>query len=628
MSSLPVISLLLIFFSVLPSDVSGFACYESEFSCRVNFISCTLTTSNQTRANYLLAQCTLDYGSYYNAYIVYGLDNATLVLNIPSFISHYYLTIQGTNTLIISNVEILLKEFTLSSNGLLTIPHFPSLPIVEFLNLESLELETVPTIDSPNLSILGMNYFKLPNVTVILPSMLVIPSLRYLTLAQDPDSPWFLLSPNTFDNIVSISGNPTYITLKGVLHLNSYQFANIVKLRCLSLFSMSSNVTYKDDSLAGLPTLVFLSIERSEINAIDLMLQVTFPNVVAFYLKFNLITSLPQEFFERQKSLLHLDVYGNPLNCTCEMSWVSYVYHTLERTIIGTCINGNNIFDNSNYVNCPIQSYHCFNDTLLCPTDRSRCVNTQDSAYCECFQGYTLNASTCIDIDECSLETDNCSQNCVNTEGEYNCTCLLGYSLDSDLTSCIDIDECSLETDNCSQNCVNTEGEYNCTCLLGYSLDSDLTSCLDINECSLETDNCSQNCVNTEGEYNCTCLLGYSLDSDLTSCLDTDECSLETDNCSQNCVNTEGEYNCTCLLGYSLDSDLTSCLDINECSLETDNCSQNCTNTEGSYECICEDGYILQSDFFSCNKSGGSRLTIGLAHILLLLALLLGTTTL
>ena len=539
------VSLLLIFFSVLPSDESGSACQEREFRC-TNYLSCTLTTSNGTRASYLLTQCSIENAISYNTYTVLGLDGATLVLNIPP-LNGYYLTIYGTNTLIISNVEILAKELTIHANALLTIPHvFPPLPNVEYLILQMLELESFPTINSPHLRVLTMNYIKLPDTTVILPSMLVTPNLKYLTLIQTLDSPWFLLNPDTFDNMLSLDAGATFITITGVLHLHSYQFANVVNLRDLTLNFMSSDVTYEKDALAGLSTMSQLFIEHSKINAIDLILDVTFPNIVALYLRSNLITSLPQEFFERHKLVNFLKVDNNPLNCTCEMSWVSYAYYTLGWTISGTCINGNNIFNNSNYVNCPIQSYHCFNDTLYCPTDRSRCVNTQDSAYCECFQGYTFNSSTCVDIDECSLKTDNCSQNCVNTERQYNCTCLFGYSLDSDLTSCVDIDECSLKTDNCSQNCTNTEGQYNCTCLLGYSLNSDLTSCVDIDECSLETYNCSQNCM----------------------------------------------------------------------------------NTEGSYECICKDGYILQSNSFSCNKSCGSRLTIGLTHILLLLVLLLYTTTL
>ena len=40
------------------------------------------------------------------------------------------------------------------------------------------------------------------------------------------------------------------------------------------------------------------------------------------------------------------------------------------------------------------------------------------------------------DIDECSLNTDNCSQICNNTEGSFNCECYEGYALEVDLRTC------------------------------------------------------------------------------------------------------------------------------------------------------------------------------------------------
>ena len=41
-----------------------------------------------------------------------------------------------------------------------------------------------------------------------------------------------------------------------------------------------------------------------------------------------------------------------------------------------------------------------------------------------------------IDIDECSLNTDNCEHSCVNTVGSYTCTCETGYKLSSDGIHC------------------------------------------------------------------------------------------------------------------------------------------------------------------------------------------------
>ena len=41
-----------------------------------------------------------------------------------------------------------------------------------------------------------------------------------------------------------------------------------------------------------------------------------------------------------------------------------------------------------------------------------------------------------LDIDECSENDDNCSQNCSNTIGSYQCSCNDGYALDSDQHNC------------------------------------------------------------------------------------------------------------------------------------------------------------------------------------------------
>ena len=40
------------------------------------------------------------------------------------------------------------------------------------------------------------------------------------------------------------------------------------------------------------------------------------------------------------------------------------------------------------------------------------------------------------DVDECSEQSDSCSQVCINTIGSYTCSCNAGFSLDSDGRSC------------------------------------------------------------------------------------------------------------------------------------------------------------------------------------------------
>ena len=43
---------------------------------------------------------------------------------------------------------------------------------------------------------------------------------------------------------------------------------------------------------------------------------------------------------------------------------------------------------------------------------------------------------TYLDINECSIGTDDCSQTCINNYGSFTCGCNSGYILDDDGTSC------------------------------------------------------------------------------------------------------------------------------------------------------------------------------------------------
>ncbi|XP_074656389.1 uncharacterized protein LOC141909702 isoform X2 [Tubulanus polymorphus] len=73
-------------------------------------------------------------------------------------------------------------------------------------------------------------------------------------------------------------------------------------------------------------------------------------------------------------------------------------------------------------------------------------------------------------------------------------------------------------------------------------------------------------------------------------------------------------YSCSCRDGYELSDDKKKCIDINECALGLEKCGHvgTCVNTEGSYRCNCSDGYELSADQKRCDFSAnGGWIPVG-----------------
>ena len=604
---IPVYTLsLLMLFSSIPG-IYG-TCSDTDITCTVysDYTICSINAANASRASFLIKECSIELaqtGETYIRFNVYLQENGgTVTLNIAENITEFSFYISGMNSINVINIHADLNHLYIYATGSLYCPYdlLKYFPNLRTLILYSVRFDRFPLFNSTSLISLYLLYLTLPNVVTIQPPMLFLPNLDFIELYQTEFQEWFQLIPSSFDN-TSVST----LFLSGLQHLYSYQFANIPLLTRLYLLDFYTDFTFEENVLSGLDTLTYLDIRYSQTN-IDFLINDTFPSLTKLYLFYTATTTLYQTFFERQKALSIIDAtYVNQFHCDCKMAWLSHVTTELGWTVLGTCatpasLSGNSITDSTNYLSCPNnQSYHCFNDTIICPQGIS-CVNTGDSAYCDCGEGYTLHASTstCLDTNECST-TNDCGQICINNIGSYECSCMSGYSLEPDLFSCRDTNECST-TNDCGQICINNIGSYECSCMSGYSLEPDLFSCRDTNECST-TNDCGQICINNIGSYECSCMSGYSLEPDLFSCRDTNECST-TNDCGQICINTIGSYECSCMSGYSLEPDLFSCRDNNECST-TNDCGQICINTIGSYECSCMSGYSLEPDLFSCRDT-------------------------
>ena len=234
----------------------------------------------------------------------------------------------------------------------------------------------------------------------------------------------------------------------------------------------------------------------------------------------------------------------------------------------------------------------CATDADNCDANAT-CTNTDGSFTCACNEGYVGDGVNCSSNQDCVLTDVVCDDNatCTEQEGGSFCVCNDGFSGDG--IACADVNECNTGTDDCDANatCTNTFGSFTCTCNNGYMGNG--VNCADIDECVTGTHDCDANatCTNIFGSFTCACNDGY--DGDGVTCADLDECDLGTHNCDSNatCTNTAGSFTCACNGGYSGDGE--TCADVNECGEGTHNCDPNatCTNTLGAFVCTCNGGY-------------------------------------
>lgn len=217
-------------------------------------------------------------------------------------------------------------------------------------------------------------------------------------------------------------------------------------------------------------------------------------------------------------------------------------------------------------------------------------------AFCSCYPGYQLKDDliTCVDVDECAAQLDNCTDDtvCVNREGSYDCKeidedehsslCPDGYIMIDD--TCQDVDECKSNPCSPGQLCRNVYSTYIC---------EDVT-------CSGENE-IIQFKQGQSTEYQCICKDGFEMTQNNT-CVDVDECTLNVSICGNGliCINTISSYKCICPVGYKMHGEV--CLDINECTDDVHQCQppSQCINDIGFYHCQCPDGFIWLNE--SCHK--------------------------
>jgi len=99
------------------------------------------------------------------------------------------------------------------------------------------------------------------------------------------------------------------------------------------------------------------------------------------------------------------------------------------------------------------------------------CNNTIGSFTCEYAIGYEGDGFTCVNIDECAVDTEGCHAErfCTDNDRSSECDSDVGY--EGDGFNCTNIHECDIETDDChdNPNCTDTIGSFDCDCNTGIS---------------------------------------------------------------------------------------------------------------------------------------------------------------
>nr|XP_047124076.1 fibrillin-1-like isoform X17 [Hydra vulgaris] len=246
--------------------------------------------------------------------------------------------------------------------------------------------------------------------------------------------------------------------------------------------------------------------------------------------------------------------------------------------------------------------------TKPCDSVRGICYNqdifeTGKPYSCSCPSGWELSKdgnNSCVDINECLTLCSGVNAFCINTVGSYKCSCAVGFSLNASSQCQLNNCSCPLNSKCAVNGTIN--GNFGCTCDFGYSPNY-MSNCEVIDQCE-GTKNCMkphQFCQNVYSNFSfiCLCRDGYQKVGDECIAINVSVCNQSSKNnislCSfnQQCFDTKSSYECRCLTGYEK-TESGQCQDINECEGNVLACQPNadCINTNGSYYCKCKEGFV------------------------------------
>ncbi|TRY90772.1 hypothetical protein DNTS_028646 [Danionella cerebrum] len=267
-----------------------------------------------------------------------------------------------------------------------------------------------------------------------------------------------------------------------------------------------------------------------------------------------------------------------------------------------------------------------------------KCPKNPSIPLIECPHGYKrLNATRCVDIDECQLQGVCPNGNCINNMGSYRCTCNPGFVPDPSLTSCFPETPAIHEEKGacfrylspgkqCLHPVATQLSKQLCCCSVGKAWGPQCDRCplpgtaafKDICPGGMgyhvtppyiykpkppngqgKTDGHVQNNPNIRHQTPLDPPVPLPTLQQPVEALsiterqlpEIDECQVRPDICGPGfCYNTPNSYTCFC------DDD------VDECAENPSLCANGrCQNTPGGFLCVCEPGFMVKESGTSCS---------------------------
>uniref|UniRef100_A0A672JTZ8 Latent-transforming growth factor beta-binding protein 1 n=1 Tax=Sinocyclocheilus grahami TaxID=75366 RepID=A0A672JTZ8_SINGR len=250
-----------------------------------------------------------------------------------------------------------------------------------------------------------------------------------------------------------------------------------------------------------------------------------------------------------------------------------------------------------------------------------KCPKKTSIPLIECPLGYKrLNATRCIDIDECHIQGVCPNGNCINTMGSYRCICNPGFVPDPTLTTCFPETPALREEKGACFRLVSSGKQ--CLHPVSTQLSKQLCCCSVGKAWGPHCDRCPLPGTGKLPETHPlsappVLLVSFPLlqpgQAQLSPGVSTirmepalpeiDECQVSPDICGAGiCYNTFDSYMCICDDGYRIDSEGTTCVDVDECAESPSLCANgHCQNTPGGFLCACEPGFMPNEKGNSCS---------------------------